>query len=52
MPSGTTQVHQSPRSKEDHMAAVGEGVPVHLGGGGGGGGVGLITEGILIAWGW
>ena len=39
----TTQVHQSPIGKQDHMTAVGEGVPVHLGGGG----VGLITEGIL-----
>ena len=32
MPSGATQVHQSPLSKQDHMTAVGEGVPVHLGG--------------------
>ena len=33
MPSGATQVHQSPCSKQDHMMAIGEGVPVHLEGG-------------------
>ena len=30
MSLSTTQVHQSPIGKEDHMTAVGEGVPIYL----------------------